>query len=190
LDFYFHVSSAGVITDGAGTTVIAKPCGEVTCPPFAETRLEVNGVCVSVDILANVGYPELTSRTIEGVLVAHAKKMNSLRISTIQAAAGAAIAVPGNSTFLFNLDYLEWYAEAMRTSYSLAEGATVEVILPTWVKPLVRAELARRTGVEAWAVSDQQIMAYFSARNLSTQFVRDWQVVTGTPGAVSIPATM
>lgn len=189
-EFFFDVTAAGVIHDGDGAVVTTKPCGSVDCPAFTEQRLGLNGVCVSVNILQNVAYPELTQRVIEGVLVGHQRKLNAAAISQIETAAGAAVAVSDNSTLLFNLDYLEWYAEAIRTSYSLAEGATVEGILPSWAKPLIRAELARRNGVDYVNVNDAFITAYFSVRGIALQFVRDWQAVTGTPGAVAIPTSL
>jgi len=189
-DFYFHVTAAGVITDGAGVVKTAKPCGTIDCPTFDDVRLEVDGVCISVDILANVGYPELTRRVTEGVLVAHARKMNSRHINAISTAAGAAILVPDNTTLLFNLDYLEWYAESTRTGYSLADNAGVEVVLPTWIKPLIRAEIGRRNGVESWNTPDSAITQFFSVRNLTVQFVRDWQPLAGPVGAVPIPSVV
>lgn len=187
-DFYFHVAADGTIKDGAGVTKTTKPCGSIDCPSFTEERLTVDGVCVSVDILSNVGFPELTKRVIAGVLVAHERKMNAANIKEIEVAAGAGIVAPDNSTLLFNLDYLEWYAENMRTSYSLAANASVEVILPSWIRPLIRAELGRRNGVEYVNVNDAFINTYFSVRNLSVQFVRDWQSTSGTPGSVAVPA--
>lgn len=189
-DFYFTVSSAGVIKDGSGATVATKPCGDIDCPTFTEERLAANGVCISVNILQNVAYPELTQRVIEGVLVAHQRKVNAANIVEIETAAGAPIAVEDNSTLLFNLDYLEWYAEVIRTTYSLAENATIEGVVPAWAKALIRAELARRNGVDYVNVSDAFISAYFSVRGISLQFVRDWQMVTGLPGKVAIPSNL
>jgi len=189
-DFYFHIDPSGVITDGDGTVVTTKPCGTIACPTFVDNRLSVDGVCISVDILQNVGYPELTRRVMEGVAVAHAHRMNAQTIGTIQVAAGSAILVPDNDTLLFNLDYLEWYAVMMRAHYSLAENATIEVVVPFWMKPLVRAEVSRRTGVDLINPSDGFISSYFSTRGLSVQYVQDWQVLTGLPGAVAIPTTV
>jgi len=187
-DYSFHVDNTGVITDGAGATVTEKPCGVITCPPFSEVRLEVDGVCISVDILANVGFPELTRRHIELALIAHARRINAANIKAMEVAAGTATTVDDNGTFAFNLDYFEWHAEVMKSKYSLGINGSIEVVLPTWVKPLIRAEFARRNGVELQAMTDAEINSWFSVRSLSPQFVRDWQPIPGSGGTIAIPA--
>src|SRR4029079_12583701 len=88
------------------------------------------------------------------------------------------------------LDYLEWYASAIRTSYSLAQNASIEVIIPEWLLPLVRAEMLPRNGFDNIKVPDALVNSWFSTRNLAVQFVRDFQPVAGLPGAVALPATV
>jgi hypothetical protein len=189
-DCAFHVDNDGAITDGSGASVTEKPCCDIPCPPFTDIRLEVDGICVKGDILQNVGYPELTRRYIELALIGHAKRMNAANIGAIVAAAGTPVAVPDNSTLLFNLDYLEWYAEAIRSTYSLAENASIETILPSWIKPLVRAEIGRRNGFDNINVPDALVNSWFTSRHLAPQFVRDWQATPALPAAVNIPATV
>jgi len=186
----FHVDNDGVITDESGGTVATKPCCDIPCPPFVEIRLEVDGICIRGDILQNVGYPEVTRRYIELALIAHAKRMNAANIAGIVAAAGTPIAVQDQQTFLFNLDYLEWYASNMRTANSLSPTASIEVVLPDWVLPLVRAEIGRRNGYDNVNVPDSVVRGWFSTRHLAAQFVRDYQVLTGYPGAIAVPGTV
>lgn len=167
-----------------------KTCYEVTCPPFTDVRLDAYGLCVKVPILTNAGYPELVRRIIEGSLVAHQHKVNARVISIMEAIAGAGITVPNQGTLAFNLDHLEWQAQAIREGYQLADGASVEAILPTFARPLIRAEFGRRQGADFNAISDAQIDSWFSSRNIAVQFVRDWQPLTAGHGLQAVPANI
>lgn len=170
----------------AGT---AKTCCTVECPPFVDVRLDAKGLCIKAPILTNAAYPELVRRYIEGALVAHAHKVNAGVIADIEAAAGAAVVVPDNTTLLFNLDHLEWQAVAMRYAYRLGVNASIEVVVPLWLKALIRAELGRRTGVALQSVTDAQVNEWFSVRGLAPQFVYDWQPLTSAPGLQTVPAS-
>jgi hypothetical protein len=166
-----------------------KTCDEVPCPAFSEVRMDAVGVCITAPLLTNSAYPELVRRYIEGSLVAHQHRLNEKLIAEMQTAAGTPIAVPTNSTLLFNMDHIEWQATSMRYAYRLPVSSTIEVVAPLWLKPLVRAELARRTGVEAWSVTDQQINSYFTVRNLSVQFVYGLDDLSSYPAIEDVPAT-
>ena len=51
----------------------------------------------------------------------------------------------------------------------------MEVVSRSGSRRVYRNDLARRQGVAAEAISDAQITAHFTARNLAVQFVYDWQ---------------
>lgn len=195
-DFYanpgFKYTEAQVI---AGVT---KPCITIPCPSFDEARLSVEGLCVKVDILTNVGYPEVVRNYIDGTMVAHEHWMNATKIAAMATIAGAAVTLPGlGSTTTDTLNGLEIQGERTRQTYKLGLGSTLEVVLPYWVRSAIRADLANRSGMAPDAVSDQQINALFRARRMNVQFVYDWQElplvdVAGTAGvneAVGYPAT-
>lgn len=157
-----------------------KVCYEVDCPPFQEIRLDAIGWCVTAGILTEVGYPELVRRVLEIGAVAHAHAVNKYVIDHIQTIIGAAVNyVEIGSTVADVLDAINVAATSLRYKYSLAIGATLEVILPVWAKEIIRADLSRRTGVDLLAVSDQQIQTYFGVRNLAVQWIYDYQVPSG-----------
>jgi len=54
----------------------------------------------------------------------------------------------------------------------------------------VRAEIGRRNGFDNINVPDALVRSWFTTRNLSVQFVRDFQPVAGLPGAVAVPTTV
>ena len=164
-----------------------KDCYAVECPPFAETRLDAVGFCVTAGVLtaSPAGYPELIRRVLEIGTVAHAHKVNAQVISRIQTIIGAATdyAEVGSATADL-LQAIDIAALRMRYSLAMAENATLEVVLPIWAKGIIRADLSRRTGVDMLAVGDAEINRWLAARGVRAQFVYDYQTfVTGNTGA-------
>lgn len=170
----------------AGT---AKPCIEIDCPDFTEVRLDAVGLCVKVPILTNAAYPELVRRSIALALIAHQHYVSQVLINKMVTASGAAIAA-GNVGSIASgaLNAVELVAETERGRLRLKMGATMEVVLPFWVKAVIRADLASRTGVDLLAVSDADITRYFSARNIKIQWVYNWQQLA--ENAVGYPQTV
>jgi hypothetical protein len=80
----------------------------------------------------------------------------------------------------------------------MARNATMEVVLPYWVRAQFRADLSRRTvgDLDLLAVSDAQIDAWFAQRGANVQFVYDWQDAftttpqTGQPGFATTPVSI
>ena len=175
-------------TEAQAISGTAKTCFEVPCPPFVEVRLDVCGLCIKAPILTNAAYPELVQRWLSGSLVAHQHKMNAKVIAGLATAAGAAKVIAGLGTTAGDtLGGLELIADGLRQKYRLSMGASLEVVVPFWVKGAIRSDLANRTGQQD-PVNDAQITAHFAARNLSVQFVYDWQDMAAPP-AVAYPAT-
>lgn len=171
----------------AGT---AKTCFEVPCPAFTEVRLDACGLCIKAPILTNAAYPELVQRWVSGSLIAHQHKINAKVIAAMATAAGAAKVITGLGTTAGDtLGGLELIADGLRQKYRLSMSASLEVVVPFWIRGAIRADLANRSGqTDAASVTDQQISAHFAARNLAVQYVYDWQDLA-TPPAVAYPTT-
>lgn len=164
-------------------------------PDFVEKRLDAVGVMVEAGLLLRTGWPEVIQRYTELALVAHQYKMHAKTIAQITAFTGAAVNVPGgfgNATDVLNVLDVVAYGERQRTA--LAENATLEVVLPRWVKGVLKADLANRQGadIEFFNISDAQINAWFAARGLRVQWLAHWQNVNvATAGiATKYPATV
>jgi hypothetical protein len=155
-----------------------KVCYAVDCPPFGEVRLDAVGFCVTAGVLtaSPAGYPELIRRVLEIGLVAHAHKINAEVINRIQTLIGAAtdFTEVGSATSDL-LHALELAALRLRYSLAMAENATVETVLPIWVKAAIRADLSRRMGIDMLAVGDAEIGRWLAARGIRAQFVYDYQ---------------
>jgi hypothetical protein len=84
----------------------------------------------------------------------------------------------------------------MRYRNRMPLGSTVEVVLPAWVLGPIRASMARRRGVAEMAVTDAEIISWFTLRGAVTQFVYDWQdaltggAFGGTSSAVAFPTSV
>lgn len=169
----------------AGTV---KPCYEVECPPFVEVRLDAVGFCVKAPLLTNAAYPELIRRILSGALVAHQARVSIALINKIVTAAGAAEVFGNVGSGASNvLDAVELAAENLRAAYRLSLRASLQVLAPHWLKAHIRADLANKSGVNNYAISDADIDRYFAARSVSVQFVYGWQPLASY---IDYPATV
>jgi hypothetical protein len=158
---------------------------EVACPDWAEVRLDAIGYGVKAPILtaSPAGFPELVRRYLEGALVAHWHKVNAYVINKVVGMLGAVqnFAEFGSASGDL-LNAIEVAAWSQRYKFRLSETATLEAMFPMWVKGALRADLARRNGVDMLAVTDAQIQSWFTMRGIRPQYVYDWagQDMTGT----------
>lgn len=158
-----------------------KPCVRVDCPDFEEFRLEVIGLCIQAGLLQQRGYPEVIARSIRGLLVAQAHHLAAKSLGSIKAGS-TAVTMPASQAGVTApvLSTIELHAEHMRYARRLARNSTIEAIFPFWLRGAIRADLSRRNGVDLLSVTDAQITAWFSARQISPQFVYNWQDINST----------
>jgi hypothetical protein len=182
----------------------AKTCSELPCPTFTNRRLDVLALCVRVSFLQAAGYPELVNLWTDGLLAANAQEMNRLIIAAMVTQAGAATTLAplaageADSFTSAVLAAVELAAEDIRYQQMMDPNATIEIVLPHWILPQIRADLSRRTGVDLLSVADSDIARMFSVRNVRVQFVRGYQdgLITGGaldptfPGGDATPAYM
>jgi len=188
-------SATGFIdqTEAQAEAGVEKTVLRPDIPGFTEVRLEAVGVIVEAGLLLRSAWPELVQRYVEMALVAHEYKVSAKLLAKIQGYTGPAIALAnGFGNALDILHGLEVVALGERQRFAMGDNETLEVLLPFWVKALVRADLANRNGVDFLSVSDAQIDGFFSARNLRVQWLRQYQPIdTDTNGiATAYPGTV
>lgn len=169
--FYTHLTEAQVIA------ATAKNCAPIPCPTFTDTRLDISAACITGSFLQNAGYPELVARWLRGAMVAYAHKRNEDIIAALVARAGAVtpIVLPaGDPITSALLSAVELAAEDIRYRNRLAFDSPIEIILPHWVIPLLRADFTRRSFGDP-GLTNARIMDWFMARSVRPQFVYDWQ---------------
>lgn len=172
----------------------AKTCSELPCPSFENRRLDVLALCIRVSLLQAAGYPELVATWNDGLMAANEQEMNRIIIADMVTRAGAAtLFVPpdpdGDSFTSALLAAVELAAEDTRYREGMPWNATIEIVLPHWVIPQIRADLSRRNGVNLLNVSDSEIASLFSTRGVRAQFVRGYQdgLITGGALAPTFP---
>lgn len=159
-------------TETQAIAATAKSCYVVQCPPFTDVRCDAMGVCITAPILTNAGYPELVADIVRKSLVAHELKVNAELLTKVTAALGTSLKPANQGATVSTLESLAWVAESIRTKYGFSDSKTIEVVMPKWAKISIREDLARRQGNLAASITDAQIYAWFSERNLAPQFVR------------------
>ena len=163
------------------TGSVNKPTLRVPCPTFSEQRLECYGLSLTAGNLTDDAYPESTQNFIRLLRAAYSHAINARLISLMDTAAGGATTVgavttDGPATRLLNAVALA--AMDYRAKFAMSTTSVLEVVIPYWVREVIRADLTLRplTDLSALAVADAQIGAFFSARNVRVQWVNDYQV--------------
>lgn len=157
-----------------------KPCIRVPCPTFDEERLECYGICLTAGNLADSAYPEATQNMLQLLMSAHAHAMNARLIALMLANSSATTTITGGAVSdaaapkLYNAVGLA--ATDYRARYGMCIDDVLEVVLPYWVREVIRGDLAWKAGVELQAVTNSEVDSYFVARNVRVQWVNDWQV--------------
>lgn len=177
-----------------------KVCVEVPCPPFEDVRLDVAYLCLTGNLLQQRGYPEAVTHFTQEAITALAHKVNASMIARLVAGSGAATTITEPATsddaasnLLAAVELAIW---DMRYRHRMPTGSTVEVVFPAWAVGPIRASMARRQGVAEMAVSDAQIVSWFTLRGARVQFVYDWQdafsggTFGGTTSATAFPTTV
>lgn len=167
-----------------------KDCYVIECPEFTEVRMDAVGLCLKYPILTEATYPELTRRYGEGALTAHQHRMSMEKINRIVALSGTAkVVTEVGGVVDDSLEGLSLIADKRREQFRLGLSESLEVILPFWVKNVFRADLARRQGVTVQTITDADVTAQFTARNLAVQWVYGWQPLNTVATGTSYPGT-
>lgn len=190
------IAGSGFTTPTGGTVAgTEKPFYRVPCPNFDEKRAEAVGLGIVAGILQNDAYPEMTAEVVEQALIAHSHKVNARTINRMVTDAGNAISLSlGASASTSVLNALDIQIVDYRYLNRAPEKLTLEVKAPMWLKAVFRSDLAQRNGLtpdEAYKISDQQIDAWFAARNAKAEWVYDWQdAFTGVTGGFGSAAAI
>lgn len=177
---YFHFTEAQMMADPRPD----KPCMEIPCADFEDHRLDVDGLCITGDIMQSRTYPELVAQFMQGAMCAHAHRVNSFKLAAMDAASAnqGSITQAGYGAVANVLYAIELQIQAYRYRGRRAQEGTpalLELVAPYWIKGVLRADIANRnapSGVgNPLMVSDADIVAWFSSRGVAVRYVYDWQ---------------
>ncbi|MFF1957965.1 major capsid protein [Streptomyces sp. NPDC058220] len=194
-------TSFTVLTEAQVIADTAKNCAEIPCPVFTDARLDVAVSCITASFMQVAGYPEWVNNWVDGLLVNHAHKLNGNIIARMATKAGAAVVIPAqgatpapgsgpdSSATASLLAAVELAATDMRYRERMPLSQTFEVVLPAWSLAQIRADISRRNGWgdQAFRVTNQMIVSWFTDRNIRPQFVYDWQDAYATTPPTGLP---
>lgn len=174
----FYTNPGFIQTEAQAIAGTTKPCVEVDCPDFVEVRLDAEGICIKVPILTNAAYPEVVRNFVSGTLTAHQHWINANVIGRLVTQSNANRAFVGlGSTVSDTIEALGIVIDQTRQKYRLSFNASVEVVVPFWLKNAFKADLSRRNGRGTAPVSDQELAAHFAQVGANVQYVYDWQAL-------------
>lgn len=172
--------------------VVQKTALRPSVPGFVERRPDAVGVMMEAGLLLRAGWPELVERYARLAILAHQYKLNQKALNQIHAFTGAATQI--NTGFGNELDVLhviEMVAYGERQRNFLPDSTALEVLLPAWVRPAIRAGLAQRNGVDTITVTNAQIDGHFAARGVRVQWLKGYQDAALASGImVTYPDTL
>jgi hypothetical protein len=148
-----------------------KPCFRVQCIGESEAYLEAVPVCLTIGNLMARAFPELIEANNNLALVTHARFSEQRLLRKIGALSTqvSATRVLGAARDFFN--QVDKAAVAYRHRHRLDEKESLRVIVPTWLKNLIRADLVMEmpgNGDEGnFALADSKINSWFGVRNIN-----------------------
>lgn len=155
---------------------LEKDCIEVDCPDFVEVRLDACWLCVKTALLQNKAYPEYVREFLRTAVIAHQTLMDTRKVNAVVTLLGAATVIPASFAAISPLmSAIDLAAIDFRYQHSMPITATLEVVLPEWIVGALRADYIRRNASQADDMAKAQLTAWFAARNVSVQFIRNWQ---------------
>jgi hypothetical protein len=183
----FYANPGFIQTEAQAIAGTVKPCVEVPCPSFTDVRLDAEGICIKVPILTEAAYPEVVRQFVSGTLTAHQHWINANVIGRVVTAAGAARVFTGlGSVYSDSLEAIGLVINQTKQKYRLGLNASVEVVVPFWVKDVFKNDLRRQSG-RTGPVTDAEMAGHFASINANVQYVYDWQLLDET--AEVYPAT-
>lgn len=185
-----------ILTEAQVISDTTKTCVQIPCPEFVDDRLRVAALCLTGDLLQNVGYPEFVQTFVEGAIAAQAHNVNRDVIATIVAGSTAVNLttvdpwVSDNSVVSQVMSAAEMAVWDIRYRLRLDPDATIEMVFPYWLKAQMRADWIRRNSAMPHDLLDAMIATMFATRGVVAQYVYDWQdafsgLTTTGPGAAT-----
>ena len=187
LSSYGDAVGVWTAANDAATTPNPAAKTSLTVASAAENTVATDAVTLQLQFgnLATRAYPELIARHNELGLIQHAREAEQYLLSKI---AAASTAVTTASLIGFGRDFLVQVgraAAAYRSRHRLEADAPLRVILPTWVKDAMAADLALAMPGDNTLNAYGEIDGYLAARGLVVSYSLD-QNVYGAQGASAL----
>jgi hypothetical protein len=175
--------AVGVWTSAVDASPGGATKGSLTVTAASEVTVATDAVTLQMQFgnLATRAYPELIARHNELGLVQHAREAEQFLLSKI---ADSSTAVTTNSLIGVGRDMLVQVgraATAYRSRHRLEADASLRVILPSWVKDAMAADLALSMPGDSTLNAYSEIDGYLAARGVLASYSLD-QNIYGAQG--------
>lgn len=164
----WNIAADEEAVDGTPT----KPCFRIQCIGESEAYLEAVPVCLTIGNLMARAFPELIEANNNLALVTHARfaEQRLLRkIGALSTQVTGTARILGAARDFFN--QADRAAVAYRHRHRLDDNEALRVIVPTWLKNLMRADLVMEMpgdGKDAnFELAEAKINRWFAVRNLN-----------------------
>lgn len=175
-----YADAVGVWTaaNDAATTPSPSTKNSLTVTAAQETTVATDAVTLQMQFgnLVTRAYPELIARHNELGLVQHAREAEQFLLSKI---AAGSTAVTTSSLVGFGRDFLVQVARAAvayRSRHRLEVDAPLRVIVPSWVKDAMAADLTLAMPGDSTLNAYAEIEGYLSARGVVVSYSLDQNV--------------
>jgi hypothetical protein len=154
---------------GGDYTGPVKPCAEVLCPGEVEAYVEAVTLCLLFRNASARFDPEGTAANITAAQIAHARIAENRLLAQLGA---LSTTVTGGEVLGALRDLLVWIDQLLaqyRSFYRLDDAVALRMVLPQWVRNLLRADLTRGMAgdLDAIAVADATIAGWFQTRGVN-----------------------
>lgn len=175
--------------DANPTSPTTKPCVTVTCPTDFEIEVDAITTCVQVGNFDRKFFPEHFQQWWDLALVQHdltaeIKILDAFKTyAQDDANGGWSVYDPGNLGAA--LDLVATYdrmATAMRSRQAVPQDTPVQAWLPETVPGIIRTDILREhpgDGLVRFAITMEQLMGWFSARNIRVTWYRGTETGAG-----------
>ena len=167
--------SVGYNSDGSSGHAIYKPCLHVTCGSEQTVTIDAIHRCLTFGNFAARTYPEQVQAWIQLALASHARTAETKLLDAISAECTQVTAANTYSASRSLLPQLDAAVAGYRSRHRASDGLRLHIMLPSWAKGALRADLARGYTYErsALSVTDEEITSWFTARNVTVSWYVD-----------------
>ena len=184
-----YTAAVGVWTSANDAAETPSPAAkdELVVTAAVETTVATDAVTLQMQFgnLVTRAYPELIARHNELGLIQHAREAEQYLLSKI---AAGSTAVTTTSLIGFGRDFLVQVgraATAYRSRHRLEADASLRVIIPSWVKDAMVADLTLSMPGDSTLNAYSEIDGYLAARGVVVSYALD-QNVYGSQGATAL----
>jgi hypothetical protein len=156
--------------------IVPKSCVEIACPGVVEAEVQAIYKCLTISNMSARFDPEWADSIVQAQSIAYAQKAENelIRQLTVGSTTIQTKQLLGAvRDLLATIDHVVAY---YRNVHRLSANRNLRFIAPMWLRDMCRVDLARQMpgdGLQTLVVTDEQVAAWFAARNVAVTWHMD-----------------